>query len=105
MQQNELDQALDLYDRVLQLRRSGGDRDPVGCTNQPVHPSRPSHIIRFVTSSHTTCCFPPSSSVLAEGEEKRDAGIAEALFEIGSTHHLMADFPTAIPYLKVPSVY
>lgn len=39
--------------------------------------------------------------VLSEGEVKRDAGIAEALHEIGSTHHIMADFATAIPYLKV----
>lgn len=39
--------------------------------------------------------------MLSKGEEKCDAGIAEALHEIGSTHHILADFGTAIPYLKV----
>lgn len=57
---------------------------------QPDH--RPTH-----THTHTK----QNKTVLRPGEEKRDRGIAEALHAIGSTHHIMNDFQTAIPYLKV----
>lgn len=57
--------------------------------NASVHPS-------FLPLTST-----PPKTVLRPGEEKQDRGIAEALHAIGATHHIMQDFPTAVPYLKV----
>ncbi len=136
-----MEQALELYDRVLQLRRSRALRSasvslPVVygilcvygmgsralrfssvsllcmffvCVWNGRHHASHSHTLSLLLSSFSPYPIPfhrtAGRAVLSPGEEKRDAGIAEALHAIGSTHHIMADFPTAIPYLKARHCY